>query len=95
MTYVDVEPTPGRHAWRWQLGEMAELHGWRVHALGADWDPDLLLVRRPRLLWVFAEPNRGRLSQARLAALIELRNCGQDVAVWHPNDMEKVMRVLA
>ena len=95
MTFLDTEPTPSRPGWRWRLGELAELHGWRVHALGADWEPDLLLVRRPRLIWVFAEPDRGRLSQVRLAALIELRNCGQDVVVWHPNEIERVERTLA
>lgn len=94
MTYVDVEPTLSRHGWRWRLGEMAELHGWRVRAFGADWEPDLLLVRRPRLLWLFAEPDRGRLSQPRFAALVELRACGQAAFVVHPSDIEKVGRLL-
>jgi hypothetical protein len=94
MTFTDAEPKPGRHAWRWRLGELAELHGWRVRTLGADWEPDLLLVRRPRLFWLFAEPDRSRLSQVRLAAFIELRACGQAAMVVRPGDIEKVERML-
>lgn len=94
MTYVDVEPKLSRHGWRAQLGLMAELHGWRVRTFGADWEPDLLLTRRPRVLWLFAEPDRGRLSRPRFAALVELRACGQAAFVVHPSDHEKVTRIL-
>lgn len=94
MTFIDVEPPPSRHAWRWRLGEMAELHGWHVRALGPDWEPDLVLIRRPRVLWVFAEPDRGRLSAPRFAALVELRACRQEALVLHPSDHEKVTRIL-
>jgi len=94
MTFLDTEPTLSRHAWRWRLGELAELHGWRVRVFGADWEPDLLLTRRPRVLWIFAEPDRGRLSQARFAALVELRECGQAAIVLHPSDHAKVARLL-
>jgi hypothetical protein len=94
MTYLDVEPKLSRHAWRARLGELAELHGWHVRALGPDWEPDLLLTRRPRVLWLFAEPDRGRLSHPRCAALVELRACGQSAIVVHPSDIEKVTRML-
>jgi hypothetical protein len=87
-------PTLSRHAWRWRLGELAELHGWHVRACPAEWEPDLLLVRRPRVLWLFAEPDRGRLSQPRFAALVELRACGQSAIVARPSDIEKVTRML-
>ena len=43
-----------------------------------------LLIRRPRLLWIFAEPERGRLSAARLASLAELRACHQVAVVMRP-----------
>jgi hypothetical protein len=95
MTYVDVQPKLSRHAWRWRLGELAELHGWHVRSFGPDWEPDLLLMRPPRLLWLFAEPDRGRLSQRRLAALVRLRDCGQAAMVARPADIAKVERLLA
>jgi hypothetical protein len=94
MTFLDTDPKLSRHAWRWRLGEMAELHGWHVHPQGSEWGPDLMLVRRPRLLWLFAEPDRGRLSQPRFAALVELRACGQAAFVVHPSDHAKVERLL-
>jgi hypothetical protein len=94
VTYLDVEPKLSRHAWRWRLGELAELHGWRVRSFGPDWEPDLLLTRRPRVLWLFAEPDRGRLSGPRFAALVELRECGQAAVVVRPADLEKVERTL-
>ena len=94
MTYLDVEPKLSRHAWRWQLGDMAELHGWHVRAFGPEWEPDFLLTRRPRVVWIFAEPDRGRLSRARFAALVELRACGQAAVVARPHDAEKLERML-
>lgn len=94
VTFIEAAPTLSRHGWRWRLGELAELHGWRVRTCAAAWEPDLLLTRRPRLLWLFAEPDRGRLSGPRLAALVELRACGQAAFVVHPSDIEKVGRLL-
>lgn len=95
MSYVEVAPSPGRFAWRVQLSDLAEFHGWRCHPLVATWGPDLLLIRRPRLLWVFAEPERGRLSRPRLAAFVELKACRQDVVLWRPDALEAVGRTLA
>lgn len=94
MTYLDVEPSPSRAAWRMRLYDIAEFHGWKAHLFGADFPPDLVLVRRPQLVWIFAEPDRGKLSAERFAALVELRSCGQDAFVWHPSDVEKVERLL-
>lgn len=95
MTYVDVAPSPGRFAWRSQLADLAEFHGWHVRMCGADWGPDLLLTRRPRLLWVFAEPRRGRLSASRFAAFAELKACRQDVVLWRPDASDAAGRTLA
>lgn len=95
MTHLDVPRPPGRLGWRTELAGRAELHGWRVHALGAEWEPDFLLVRRPHLLWIFAEPPRGKLSKPRFASFVELRACGQQVHIWHPDDIEKIGRILS
>lgn len=92
---LDVPPSPGRHAWRQEVADRAAFHGWRCHALGADWSPDLLIVRRPRLIWIFCEPNRGRLSEARLDAFAELRSCRQAAVVVRPSNVVKLERMLA
>jgi len=94
MTYVEFPAAPGRHAWRQELHDRAVLAGWRVRMLGAEWEPDMLLVRRPRLLWIFAEPDRGRLSAPRFDRFVELRTCRQEAYVWHPSDIEKIGRIL-
>ena len=95
MTYVETPRSPGRYGWRLEIHGRAEFHGWHVRMLAADWGPDLLLIRRPRLLWVFAEPERGRLSSARLHALAELRACRQDAVVARPSKLEQLERILA
>lgn len=95
MTYLDVPSSPSRFAWRHELADRAELHGWRVIAMGADWDADMLLIRRPRIIWLFAEPDRGRLSAPRLAALLELRTCRQEAYVLRPSETETVDRLLS
>jgi len=94
VTFTDTEPAPGRAAWLRQLADLAQLYGWRVYDFGEEYEPDLLLLRRPRLIWVFAEPLRGRLSQARLDAFVELRACRQEAGVWRPDDLEKIERIL-
>ncbi len=95
MTFVGgVDRAPGRSAWRMRLYDLAEFHGWRCHMLGADWGPDLIAIRRTRLLWIFAETERNRLSSERLARSVELRDCRQDVVIWRPADGDKIDRIL-
>lgn len=94
MTYLAVPPSPGRSAWRMRLFDLAEFHGWKAHLFGSDFEPDLICIRRPRILWLFAEPDRGRLSSARYAAFSELIACRQQAFVLHPSDEAKVMRLL-
>lgn len=95
MTYLDTPPRPGRYGWRLELLGRAEFHGWHVRMFAADWGPDLLLIRRPRLLWVFAETERGRLSKARLASFEELRACHQVAVVMRPTNTPQLERLLA
>ncbi|MFL5688682.1 MAG: hypothetical protein ACJ77I_06805 [Chloroflexota bacterium] len=95
MTHLDTPKLPGRYGWRLELLGRAEFHGWHVRMLAPDWGPDLLLIRRPRLLWIFAEPERGRLSAARLASLAELRACHQVVLVARPTNIPQVERMLS
>ena len=95
MTYLDTPPLPGRYGWRLEILGRAEFHGWHVRLFGADWGPDLLLIRRPRLVWIFAEPERGRLSAARRASLEELRDCRQVAVVFRPTTIPQLERLLA
>jgi hypothetical protein len=56
--------------------------------------PDLLLVRRPRLLWVELKAEDGTVSTDQQDWLDELRACGQECFVWRPSDWPEVERVM-
>lgn len=56
--------------------------------------PDLILVRRPRVVWVELKADRGRLTDEQAAWLGDLRASGQEVYLWRPNDWPVVERVL-
>jgi hypothetical protein len=56
--------------------------------------PDLILVRRPRLVWVELKADRGRLSDKQSAWIGDLRASGQEVYLWRPSMWEEVERVL-
>src|SRR5262252_5381575 len=54
--------------------------------------PDLILIRRPRL--VFAELKRDgeRATAAQLDWLDELAACGQEAYLWRPQDFQTLVR---
>lgn len=56
--------------------------------------PDLILVRRPRIVWAELKSERGRLTDEQRAWIEELRACGQEVHVWRPSLWQEVERVL-
>jgi hypothetical protein len=77
----------------------AELMGWTCHhhydsRRSSPGLPDLLLVRRPRVVWAELKSERGRLTPDQRAWIEELRACGQEVFLWRPSDWEKIERVL-
>lgn len=56
--------------------------------------PDLILVRRPRVVWAELKSERGRLTDDQRAWIEELRACGQETYIWRPSDFREVERVL-
>lgn len=56
--------------------------------------PDLILVRRPRVVWAELKADRGRLTDEQAAWLSDLRASGQEVHLWRPSDWPTVERVL-
>lgn len=56
--------------------------------------PDLVLVRRPDVLFVELKSDSGKVDDDQAAWLDELRACGQRVYVWRPVDWPDVQRVL-
>lgn len=55
---------------------------------------DLLLVRRPRIVWAELKSQRGTMTDDQLATYLELKACGQEVYLWKPSDWPVIERIL-
>ena len=82
-----------------QVIRYAELMGWRAYHTydsrrSAAGFPDLVLVKRPRIVFAELKSGRGRVSPSQAAWLAELRACRQEVFCWRPSDWEEIERVL-
>ena len=56
--------------------------------------PDLLLIRRPRLIWAELKADRGVVTPDQRDMLEELRSCGQEVYLWRPSMWSELKRYL-
>lgn len=56
--------------------------------------PHLILVRRPRILFVELRSERGEGSARRIAFMAELATCGQEVVKWRPSSWRGIIHVL-
>ena len=57
--------------------------------------PDLVLCRPPRLIFAELKSERGKPSDDQLEWLDALRQCGVEVYLWRPSDLETISYVLA
>ena len=84
-------------AWVRSILESAQSFGWVL--LQRAWSsqhspsgwPDLTLARPPRIIFVEAKAERGKLSERQEQTLNVLRKCGQEVFVWRPSDQVEVI----
>lgn len=56
--------------------------------------PHLILVRRPRILFVALRAERGVIHPDRAACLAELAQHGQEIATWAPHNVRQIEQVL-
>jgi hypothetical protein len=56
---------------------------------------DLILIRRPRLVWAELKAEDGVVSREQQAWIDDLRACGQEVYVWRPSDADELERILS
>ena len=99
MTFIGAPPRITEKAWLAQVIRLAEVLGWKhYHTYRSDRSaagfPDLVLVRRPRVIFAELKAQRTKATDAQLAWLAELRACNQEVYLWRPEDAEKVARIL-
>jgi len=55
---------------------------------------DLILIRRPRVIWAELKSDRGKLTPDQLTVFCELRASGQEAYVWRPKDFPTIERIL-
>lgn len=55
---------------------------------------DLILLRRPRVVWAELKSERGKVSPEQASFIAELRAAHQEVYLWRPSDWQEVERVL-
>lgn len=55
--------------------------------------PDLILIgqRGQGIIWAELKAEKGRISPAQQARLAQLKANGQEVYVWYPNDLERIL----
>lgn len=56
--------------------------------------PDLILVRRDRVIFVELKVGRNKPTDEQVAWMAALINAGADVRVWYPSDWNEIERVL-
>ena len=99
MTFLDTPPRQTEKQFMAQVIELAKLRGWAHYHThdsrrSEEGFPDLVLTRRPRVIFAELKSDRGKLTPAQRAWLDELRACGQEAYVFRPRDWKTIERVL-
>jgi hypothetical protein len=82
-----------------QVIAYAEIRGWRWYHVpdsrrSTAGFPDLVLVRRPRVVWAELKSQRGKATEDQRDWLDDLRASGQHVYLWRPSDWPEIEKVL-
>lgn len=85
--------------WMAQVVTLATNLGWRAYHTfdsrrSAAGFPDLVLVKRPRIVWAELKREGAGATPEQLAWMEDLRACGQQVYLWWPSDLDEVVEVL-
>jgi hypothetical protein len=56
--------------------------------------PDLVLVRRPHVIFAELKRQNGKVSEDQQTWLDELKACGQMAVVWRPSDWQEIEEAL-
>lgn len=92
-------PKQSERDWQATVLQYAALRGWRAYhnpdsRRSTAGFPDLVLVRRPHVVFAELKSDTGRLRPEQVTWLDELRACGVTAVVWRPSDWPHVERVL-
>ena len=91
--------TQTERAFQAEVVKLAHLLGWKTYHTwnskhSAAGFPDLVLVRRPRVIFAELKSERGKASSDQLAWLDALEQCGQEVYQWRPSQWKLIERLL-
>lgn len=92
-------PRQSERSFQQQVYDAARMLGWRAYhtrdSRGSTAGfPDLVLVRRPRLLFAELKREGEQPTPEQAEWLDELWGCGCEAYVWRPSDWPTVQRVL-
>lgn len=99
MTFLDVAPPMSEKRFMASVVKLARLLGWRTyHTFNSKHSDagfvDLVLVRRPRVLFVELKSDRGKLTEEQRAWLASFEGCPVERYCWRPRDWPSVERIL-
>jgi hypothetical protein len=99
VTFLTTPPRLTEKQFMARVVKYAELMGWHAYHTfdsrrSAPGFPDLVLIRRPRLVFAEIKTDRGTLTTPQFSMLVELRECGQEAYVWRPAEFDQVARIL-
>jgi len=92
-------PPQTERSWQQQVYDAARVLGWRAYHTrdsrgSAEGFPDLILVRRPRVIAVELKRDGLDATDAQRAWLDDFAASGVETYCWHPSDWSEVERVL-
>lgn len=82
-----------------QIKDLARLFGWKyyhtwrsIHSPAGF--PDCVLAKPPRLIFAELKSEKGKTSQEQDEWLNILAECGQEVYLWKPRDVDRIIEIL-
>jgi VRR-NUC domain len=99
MTFLPTPPRLREAQFQAQVVKLAELLGWRCwhqrdsRGTRHGW-PDLICIRRPRVIFAELKSDRGTLTAEQAACIALLRACDQECYVWRPQAWPEIERLL-
>jgi hypothetical protein len=92
-------PAVTEREWQGQVLDLARLYRWRAyHPYLSKWSepgwPDLALVRPPRLVFAELKRDGAQPTAAQREWLDLLADCGQEVYLWRPEDLDRIVAIL-
>lgn len=94
MTFLEPVPRETELSFSNDVVGYARLRGWRAYRAKLDGFANVVLIRRPRVVFALVKSERCRVTEHQRAALAELRGCGLEAYLWRPSRRTAIERIL-